>query len=111
MKNRLHRRTEARQAGFTLIEVLVALAIVAIALVAGSQATQALVRHGERQSDLSQVFPPVGDSEVSCPQAGVDLTVRITVMPTPNPNFRRVDAHTHKGALPLLRLSTIMGRL
>ena len=41
MKNRLHRRTEARQAGFTLIEVLVALAIVAIALVAGSQATQA----------------------------------------------------------------------
>ena len=34
MKNRLHRRTEARQAGFTLIEVLVALAIVAIALVA-----------------------------------------------------------------------------
>ena len=99
MKNRLHRRTEARQAGFTLIEVLVALAIVAIALVAGSQATQALVRHGERQSDmllaqicaenqlvamrLSQVFPPFGDSEVSCPQAGVDLTVRITVMPTP----------------------------
>ncbi|MFM2324858.1 MAG: hypothetical protein RL244_1737 [Pseudomonadota bacterium] len=127
MKNRLNRRTEARQAGFTLIEVLVALAIVAIALVAGSQATQALVRHGERQSDmllaqicaenqlvamrLSQVFPPVGDSEVSCPQAGVDLTVRITVMPTPNPNFRRVDAHTHKGALPLFRLSTIMGRL
>ncbi len=115
------------QGGFTLIEVLVALAIVAIALVAGSQATQALVSHGQRQSDmllaqicaenqlvamrLSRVFPPVGDSETACPQAGVDLTVQITVMPTPNPNFRRVDAHAHKGALPLYRLSTIMGRL
>ena len=30
MKNRLHRRTEARQAGFTLIEVLVALSIMAV---------------------------------------------------------------------------------
>lgn len=115
------------QGGFTLIEVLVALAIVAIALVAGGQATQALVSHGQRQSDmllaqicaenqlvamrLSRVFPPVGDSEVACPQAGEELTVKITVMPTPNPNFRRVDAHTHKGALPLYRLSTIMGRL
>ena len=39
-------------AGFTLIEVLVALGIVAIALIAGLQATTALTRNAERQSDM-----------------------------------------------------------
>ena len=114
------------QDGFTLIEVLVALAIVAIALVAGGQATQALVSHGQRQSDmllaqicaenqlvamrLSRVFPPVGDSEVACPQAGEELTVKITVMPTPNPNFRRVDARVRHEGQMVLQVSTVMGR-
>ena len=40
------------QRGFTLIEVLVALAIVAIALMAGLQATTALARNAQRQSDI-----------------------------------------------------------
>ena len=38
--------------GFTLIEVLVALGIVAIALVAGLQATMALTNNAQRQSDV-----------------------------------------------------------
>ena len=38
--------------GFTLVEVLVALAIVAIALMAGLQATTALTRNALRQSDI-----------------------------------------------------------
>ena len=42
-----------RQArGFTLVEVLVALGIVAIALVAGLRASAALSNNGQRQSDV-----------------------------------------------------------
>eukprot|EP01041_Mallomonas_annulata_P022577 gene22577-42909_t len=39
--------------GFTLIEVLVALGIVAIALMAGLQATGALSNHAQRQVDAT----------------------------------------------------------
>lgn len=38
--------------GFSLIEVLVALGIVAVALAAGVRSTGALTRNAERQSDL-----------------------------------------------------------
>jgi type II secretion system protein I len=80
-----HRRCR-QQRGFTLVEVLVALSIVAIALMAGLQATTALTRNALRQSDivlaqlcaenelvyarLSRQMPSVGDSQVTCEQAG-----------------------------------------
>jgi general secretion pathway protein I len=115
-----------RQHGFTLIEVLVALGIVAIALMAGLQATAALTRHAQRQSDvllaqicaeneliktrLTRQMPGVGDSSVACEQAGHDFTVVVAVRPTPNPNFRRVDAQVMNGDNPVLRLSTVVGR-
>lgn len=115
-----------RARGFTLIEVLVALGIVAIALVAGLQATAALTTNAQRQSDvllahlcaeneltrmrLSRQMPGVGDSEAACEQAGQAFTVRVRVSPTPNPSFRRVDAQVLAGASPVLRLSTILGR-
>lgn len=112
--------------GFTLVEVLVALAIVAIALMAGLQATAALTRHAQRQSDvllaqtcaenelvkarLSKQMPGVGDSSVACEQAGQVFTVLVAVRPTPNPNFRRVDAQVKRDDLMVLRLSTVVGR-
>ena len=112
--------------GFTLIEVLVALAIVAIALMAGLQATTALTRNALRQSDivlaqlcaenelvkarLSRQMPGVGDSTQTCEQAGRRFDVAVIVRPTPNPSFRRVDAQVFDGGYSVLRLSTIVGR-
>lgn len=115
-----------RHAGFTLIEVLVALGIVAIALVAGLQATAALTNNAQRQTDvllahicaenelaglrLAHQMPSVGDSDQACDQAGEHFNVHVTVAPTPNPNFRRIDAQVFASNGPVLRLSTVMGR-
>lgn len=113
-------------AGFTLVEVLVALAIVAIALVAGLRATAALSYNAQRQSDvllaqlcaenelirirLLRQLPGVGDSTSVCEQAGRSLQVTLSVRPTPNPEFRRVDAQVSDGAARVLQLSTVVTR-
>lgn len=113
-------------AGFTLVEVLVALAIVAVTLLAGLQATSSLTRNAERQADrllaqlcaenalaqvrLSQQLPDVGDSTRPCEQAGRVLELRLLVQTTPNPNFRRVEARLARDGTPLLQLSTVVGR-
>ena len=114
------------QRGFTLIEVLVALAIVAIALMAGLQATSALTRNAQRQADvllahlcaenemvkvrLSRQMPAIGDSQQVCEQAGRSYQVVTTVSPLPNPQFRRVDAQVFDERYPVIRVSTIVGR-
>jgi general secretion pathway protein I len=112
--------------GFTLIEVLVALGIVAIALVAGLQATAALTNNAQRQSSvllaqmcaenelvklrLVKSMPGVGETDNACEQAGQVFNVHMKVSPTPNPSFRRIDAQVFEGTSPVLRLSTVLGR-
>lgn len=112
--------------GFTLIEVLVALGIVAIALTAGLQATTALTRNAIRQSDvllaqlcaenelvklrLSKQMPAVGDSSIACEQAGRRFNVTVSGRPTPNPSFLRVDAQVFNDNSPVLQLSTVIGK-
>ena len=112
--------------GFTLVEVLVALAIVGVALLAGLRATGALTLHAQRQSDvllgqlcaenalhqirLSRQMPGVGESSRECMQAEQTFTVVLHVQPTPNPNFVRVDAQVRNADEPVLRIATIVGR-
>jgi general secretion pathway protein I len=116
-----------RVAGFTLIEVLVALAIVAISLGAGIKAAGALTSNAQRLTDVSAAqwcadnqltalklarqFPGVGDSNFVCEQLGRTYNGRLVIRPTPNPNFRRVDTQLFDDAgQPLLTLSTVLPR-
>lgn len=102
--------------GFTLVEVLVALAIISVALLAAlraaGQATQAvdelrlrlfagwvaqnrLAEHRARGDWLA-----LGISRGAQRQAGADFAWREEVIGTPNPAFRRVDVFVTAPATP-----------
>jgi general secretion pathway protein I len=91
-----------RTSGFTLIEVLVALAIVAIALlaalrVAGQGANNAVdlrarLCAGWVAENRARVdWLPLGVQGGNQRQGGIDFTWRQEVIATPNAAFRRVD--------------------
>lgn len=115
------------QRGMTLIEVLVALAVVAITLSAGIKAAGGLTVNAQRMVDLTigqwcaenqltvlrltRSYPSVGDSDFACQQMGRDLSGHMVVRPTPNINFRRVDVQIFdEEQQPIVRLSTILPR-
>jgi general secretion pathway protein I len=117
---------QPRLGGFTLVEVLVALAIVAIALGAGLKAAGALTTNAQRLADvtaaqwctdnlltnlrLSRQFPG-GDSDFECQQLGRTFRGQMRSQRTENPNFRRVDAVVlDEAGHVLVSLSTVMGR-
>jgi general secretion pathway protein I len=113
-------------AGFTLIEVMVALAIVAIALAAGSRAASSVVDTSQRLNDvvlgqwcadnpltemrlLDQV-PPIGKTTFACTQLGREFKGTLVVKTTPNPSFHRVDTIvSDTDGRQLVTISTVMG--
>jgi len=114
--------------GFTLIEVMVALAIVAVTLGAGIRAAGALADNSQRIVEVTsaqwcadnllteiwierKAFQMPTDSEFECAELGVNYRGKLTMRRTPNPNFLRADAQifTESGQ-PILTLSTVLGR-
>ena len=97
--------------GFTLIEVLVALAIVAVALLAAVRAAGAMSQANAelRLRLLAQLaadnriaelraagaFPPLGTRTAPCPQGTARLECVEEVKSTPNPLFRRVEVRVY----------------
>jgi len=113
--------------GFTLVEVLVALGIVAITLIAGLQAMGAMTQNAQRQWSiflaeqcannalnalkLSAQFPPVGEQSIECTQAAKTFTVKLSINTTPNSVFRRVDAQVFENNSPQIKVTTVIGRI
>ena len=119
------RRRARRAPGFTLIEVLVALTIVAITLSAGIRAAGALTDNAQRLADvssaqrcadnqltglrLSGLTPPIGDSDFACGELGRTYAGTLAVRPTPNPQFVAVDAKVaDEAGRAILSLSTVL---
>jgi general secretion pathway protein I len=96
-----------RGAGFTLLEVLVALAIVGTALGASLRAVGSLTQNStdlraslmatwSAENRLSQIrvageWPQLGNRTFDCPQGDLALVCQESVFATPNPAFRRVE--------------------
>ena len=109
-----------RSAGFTLLEVLVALVIVGTALGASLRAVGSLTinSNGLRASmmatwsaenrltqiRLAHEFPAVGKRSFACAQDELPLSCDEEVLSTPNPFFRRVEVSVYDTRNPERRI-------
>lgn len=105
-----------RATGFTLIEILVAVAILAIALAATSRAASVatdgaletrlrLLATWAAQNRVAELrarrlFPPPATTRLSTEQAGLALVMEETVADTPNPAIRKVEIAVAQAAAP-----------
>ena len=118
-------RSGERIAGFTLIEILVAVAILAVALAAttraASVATDGAVQTRQRllatwvaENRIAElrargVFPDAATNNFNTEQGGLALGVEETVTETPNPTIRRVDLAVSEAADPARVLARLTG--
>jgi general secretion pathway protein I len=110
-----------RSAGFTLLEVLVALVIVGTALGASLRAVGSLAQNSDglrsammatwsAENVLVQVrlnsmqFPAIGRRSFDCPQGDLRLVCTEEVIGTPNPRMRRVEVSVFDSAQPERRI-------
>lgn len=96
-----------KQQGFTLIEALVAMTIIAVALIACLKAAgnlniqqDSMIKRQYAQWSaentanfirVSGVFPSAQAAQQACPQGSFRFLCRVEVSNTPNPNFRRIE--------------------
>ncbi|CAB3920101.1 type II secretion system minor pseudopilin GspI [Achromobacter piechaudii] len=99
------------QRGFTLIEVLVALAIIAVAMAAALRATGVMTANNRALQDktlallaaqnaltqlrLEQSLPRAGTQTVPCPQGGRALQCELVFTNSLNRSFRQVSVNVH----------------
>ncbi len=118
-------RAGLRAAGFTLIEILVAVAILAVALAAttraASVATDGVMQTRERllstwaaENRIAElrargVFPEAATTHFDVVQGGVALSIEETVTDTPNPTMRRVALAVAEAADPARVLTRLTG--
>lgn len=124
---RLASHAIAKQAAFTLIEVLVALVIASLALLTALGAvgtltdnaadlrlrTLALWSAENRLStirvEIDQTWPAIGKRSFDCSQGGITLRCDEEVFATPNPFFRRVELSVFEGDRRTPRLAKLTG--
>ena len=113
--------------GFTLVEVLVALAILAVALAAGFRSvaqsadsatalkarTLALwvAQNRLAAAQLETPIPVVGEQSGSEAQAGTTFIWRAAVSRTPNPAFRKIEISVADPSAPDYVLTRLVGYL
>ncbi len=111
-------------AGFTLLEVLVALAIVVISLGASIKAMGSLIQTNQHMQAsilatwaaenrivklrLEHEFPAFGKRSADCPEGNLLLVCDEEVKAMPNPNFRRLEISVHDSANPERRITKLV---
>lgn len=117
----------AKVAGFTLIEVLVAMAIIAVTLAAASRSAGHAIENSEQlkrrlvadliaQNRLElhsarHDWLPAGNSTGEETQAGVSLVWKENISDTPNPAFRKVVVEVYSKEEPSYIIRKLVGFL
>ena len=113
--------------GFTLLEVLVAIAVLSLALLAAIHSTSAAIQTTDAlrqriaadwvaadrlaEHRARRTWPAVGEREGEITQAGVRLLWRERVAATPNARFRRVEVTVFSAESSAQALTTLSGCL